>query len=371
MKRIKKIFLSLLTVLLVIASPKVVMAAEIIEDPSVTITFTAHVPEGFNHDIILKITNQSTDIIQTLGLAESVEYTRSIMVLRDSVYIIEPIIENGDYVTDMEESYTFASEQTVEFNVLGNTEEQQNTKSPEDGTSEIPYHEENDIDIDELTGLESADSVFERFTGVCSVMEDNPDYEDYIDIYSAQLIKQEYLKDKDTNTEEAWEAMTPTERYILHISYTLPKLYLFKGADSEKDFLENVESKLKGLEDIEGGDVIRDEVLALWSWHYKYYLHTGMFYDFYTDYQGEYAGTPLDESKGEMEEIKEIISDSGMEDEIREIIEEEYPPREEKENGVIVWIKNNIITLSILVIVGIALIAAVVLVRHKKKRDTE
>lgn len=377
MKKIKNIFLCLLTVLLFMASPGVAMAAEIIEDPYVTITFTAHVPEGFNQDIILKITNQSTDIIQTLGLAESVEYTRPIMVLRDSTYIIEPIIENGDYITDLDESYVFASEQTVDFNVLENTGEQQESEdtnvmeSSENGASEIPNPEESGIEIDELTGLESANSVFERFISVCSVMEDNPDYQDYIHIYSAQLIKQEYLKDKETNTEETWDAMTLAEKYILHMSYTLPKLYLFKGMDNEKDFLENVESHLRGLEDIEGGDIIREEVLSLWRWHYKYYLHTGMFYDFYADYQGEYVGTPLDESKSEMDEIREAVSDSGMEDEIQEIIEEENLHPEEKENGVIAWIKNNIITLSILVIVGIAFVVTAVLVRHKNMRDPE
>lgn len=377
MKNIRKMFLCLAVGFVLIALPQAVIAVEIEEDPYAMITFTAHVPDGFTEDIWLKVKNQSTDITQTLGLAESVDFTRSVMLMRNATHTIEVFIANGDYLTDLEESYIFSTVETVEFNVFENRGEQQGlldvteNDNPEKSSTDNPNGEGSDIDG--LTGLESADSVWERFVSVCSVMDNNPNFEQYLSVYSAALIKQEYLKDKDTNTEETWNAMTPLERYILHISYTLPKTYLFHGnIDSENDFVSEVESDIKKLDNIEGGDVIRDEVISLWSWHYKYFLHTGTFYDFYADYEGEYAGTSLDESQREIDEIKQAISDSGMQDEIRNALEE-YSKEQEKENGLITWIKNNIISLSILVIViaGIAFIVTTFLVRHKNMQNAE
>ena len=220
--------LCLLCICSIAAIPRTVRAAEILEDPSAMITFKAAVPDGFDKDIILKIKNVSTNVTMTVILAESVDYTRSTMLLRNSPVEITAIIEGG-YVTDLKESYTFSDVETVDFNVSEDTGEQQGISSESEITeetsgSEVPHGEETDVEIDELTGLESADSVFERFVSTCSVLEGNQDFDHYISGSSAQLIKQEYLKDKETNTEETWDAMTDLERYILRKAYTQPKL---------------------------------------------------------------------------------------------------------------------------------------------------
>lgn len=379
MKKFKKWLLCLLCTLSVAAIPQTVMAAEILEDPSAMITFQANVPDDFDEDIILKIRNIETDVTVTMILAESVDYARSTMILKNSPVEIEVIIE-GDYITDLEDSYTFSDVETVDFTVSEDTGERQEPtgqENPEEPTdSEIPHGEETDVEIDELTGLESADSVWNRFVNICSVMDGNSDYENnYLWLYSAEIFKQEYLKDKETNTEEAWNEMTPTERYILHMSYTLPKTCL-NGADNENDFVKEMESNLTKLENIEGGEVIRDAVEDLWRWHYKYYLHTGTFYDFYADYDEEYKGTPLDGSKdsddgsqSDMEEIRQELSDSERE-EIKEALEEENPHGEENENVVIAWIKRNVITLCILAIIGIALIVTTIVIKRKNLQDT-
>lgn len=377
MKKVKKRLFCLLCLLIMAmaATPQTVRAVEIIEDSYVTITFTANVPEGFDKDIWLKIKNSSTEIVRDLGLASSVDYTRPIMLPRNESHTIEVFIEDGNYITDLEESYIFATEETVEFTVSEAPAEQQEISSqevPGETGTEIPHGEETDVEMDELTGLESADSVWERFVNACSVMEDNPDYESYVNIFSGALIKKGYLEDKETNTEETWDAMTPVDRYILHMAYTLPRNYLAKAKD-EEDFLSYLD-ELRLLEDIEGGEQVRDAVIELWRWHYKYYLHTGTFYDFYADYDGEYEGTPLDGSgntfQSDMDEIRQELSESEQE-EIKEALEEEIPHGEEKENGLVAWAKNNIITLSILVIVGVALIVVTILVRRKNMQDKE
>ena len=381
MEKVKKWFFCLLCVLGMASISRTARAAEILEDPSAMITFMAHVPEGFDEDIILKIKNLETDVTVTLILADSVEYTRSVMLLRNSPVSIEPIIRAGGYVTDFQDSYSFAAEDTVEFHVTEDTGEQQKLPGSESQgettEAEVPHREETDIEIDELTGLESAESVWDRFVTTCAAMEGDPAVDHYYSLASAQLIKQSYLKDKETNTEEAWDAMTNLERYVLYQAYTCPKNELMRGADNEEDFLEELMETDKALlKDVEGGDVILEALEDLWRWHYKYYLHTGTFYDFYADYDGEYVGTPLDGSgsaadvQSVIDEIKEELSDSEIQ-EIQEALEEENPHGEETGNGLTAWIRNHVITLGILVAVGIALVVVTVMVRRKNIQQTD
>ena len=377
MKKFKKWLLCWLCTLSVVAIPSTAMAAEIWEDPSSMITFKANVTEGFDEDIILKIRNTETDVSVTLILAESVDYTRSAWILKNSPVEIEVIIDDN-YVTDLEDSYTFSDVETVNFNV---SEKQETDEQEETADSEIPHGEETDAEIDELTGLESADSVWEKFVSTCSALEGNPDFDDYVSWFSAQMIKQAYLKDKETNTEESWDAMTNMERYILYKAYTQPKQELMQGSlDSEEDFLEELlYADEVTLKQIEGGDVILEALENLWRWHYRYYQRTGMFYDFYADYDDEYEGTPLDSSKdsddsfkSDMDEIRQELSGELSKNEQEEIKEAlvENPHGEEKENGLVAWIKGNIITLCILVIVGIALIVTTIIIRRKNLQDT-
>lgn len=367
--------LCLLSVLCIAAIPKTARAVEIIEDPSAMITFKANVPEGFDENIALKIKNVETDITVTLYLADSVDYTRSTMILKNSPVEIEAIIEGG-YTTDLEQSYTFSDVETVDFNVMEDTGEQQDLPGTEDPVetpgTEIPHGEESDAEMDELTGLESADSVWERFVSACSVMDGNPDFELFVGVYSAPLQKQVYLEDKETNTEEAWDAMTPMDRYIYFTAYYLPKKEIFRDPKSEESFVEDMtETDISILSNIKGGDKILDALEDLYRWHYKYYLHTGTFYDFYAD-----AGTPLDGSspaaqgdQREMDEIRKELSASEKK-EIEEALEEESPHGEEKGGSFVSWIKNNIITLCILVVVGIALVVTTVVVKRKNMQDT-
>lgn len=349
-----------------------VQAAEI--PTYTTVTITAEVPEGFEGEIALAFTDEPAFVSIKTALVPENEYTSNVMLLSGCTYFPTVVIRGGDYQHDLEESYQFSGDEAeLRFRLTDAFQ----PLPDEPGTGEAaPDHGKDGQDIDVLTGLETAESVFARFLETCSIMDGNPAFTDYLNTYSGHLFKQTYLEDNENNTEEEWEAMNPTQRYERFIASAFPKICCMNGTsiEDEKTYLDEVRTYLIKLDNIEGGPAIRDEVLAVWRWLHKYYLHTGTFYDFY-----ENSTTPdqiLSPSPTKQMELENTTPSPSptitatntpvgtMDD------KEEIGNEAQETSGLVTWVKGNLLTLVILAVAGIALIATII-IKKKNLHDKD
>lgn len=114
--KFQNLFLCIVCILSAAIIPHHVLAAEGLENTSVTINFQAEVPENFDKDIILKVKNIETNVVSAIILDKSMDYTNSAMLLKNTPVKIEAIIDDN-YITNLENSYTFSNAETVDFAV--------------------------------------------------------------------------------------------------------------------------------------------------------------------------------------------------------------------------------------------------------------
>lgn len=335
------------------------------------VIFKADVPNGFEQNVVVSVVDGGGKL--NTVLYEKDDYVSSMHIVSGFEYGLDVVIRQGDYETDIDKTF-FADGETMEISFTV-TEANIYKPLPNDGNiADIdPTHGEEDID--ELTGLPTAESVFEHCKEVFSVMENNPDFESYLKTWSSQMIKQVFLDAKEDNTEEKWNAMTPTERFMQYIISTLPQIEMTNNIyKNENDFVNEISYMKDRLADIEGGEAVYNEIEYVWRWIYKYYLHTGTFYDFYEEYDSIYAGTSLsgessssDKDKEEAAEILQELEDEGALDEVMEIVEQDTET-EDNSNTFMDWVKGNIFTL--IIFIGV-LIGFIVFYIKTKKKEAE
>ena len=377
MKNFKSIVGTLFTVIILLLVVGQKVNATESEDIATftTVTIKADVPPDFKQEIVVSLVDEETLVAFNTLLTQDNDYEAKLTVQGNKTYAPAVAVKAGTYKNNLDASYfitgdvadlAFKIEESNPYEPLPS-----DTVIDTETQQDIPHGEENNID--DLTGLETAESVYNHYKDTASIMEKDTKFKSHLEYYSAAMFKKYFLDADDMNTEDKWNSMSGFERYTYYMLFIKPMSTLYNTApNNENEFIDNLEAERQMITSIEGGEEIYNEVVDVWRWLYKYYQHTGTFYNFYNVYDDSAAGISSDnepttigknEETTSLEQIKDAVeAENGLEEEIKEALSGENT---EKENLVATWAKNNVVTLIIFAIIGIALVVVTVIVKRK------
>lgn len=356
-KLLSMLLVSMFTVMLI---SKPVAASEFEMEQKTNVIIKANVPDGFDEDIKVTLEYEETQVRASVTLTTENGYTKNLTVLSGNIFLANANFESIDkYDTDLEEKYSIeGGEVELIFNVIP----AETIEDIEENTEIESSHGE-EMEIDPLTGLPTPESVIKNFEKKVSFIEDDSNFDSFLAVYSGPMLKNAYMESDAMNTEESWNAMNETERFIYYISYRMPYMSMTRREfDNVNDFIEEeLISQRQRLNQIENGDIVYEAIVDVWEWQYDYWQHTGSIFNFFNYYDGLNAGTPTESEseavklteKEEMEEVKEEIT--------KELNEE----TEKEDNPAVKWIKENWLTGTILIVAGVSFL--VVHLISKKK----
>ncbi len=384
MKKIMSV-LGMLALVLVLLPKLPVQASEVTTYTEVK--FIANVPEGFAGDVIVIWENTAT--LKKDGIRMNAEdgYTYTRNILGGEVYnLTTSFVADGEWKTDIPAQYEIPNGEGIEivFNVLDGSPAVNILTEVAPKETEVPVTNNSesagDGDIDPLTGILKGEVAIQNFIDKVSFIQDESAYEGY-DFLLVFSVKDDYLGSNPLNTSEKWDSMTAFEQYVWRKAFFIPNLYLYKHAGeigagySIDDFIKNalLEKSLFDLKDYPREDEVYDAVVELCEWHYNYFLITGTVYDYYNG-NVEYVDPTVEQEASE--KAAEVVEDKELEaarDELLNALTEEEKEElgieveseeTEEADGMVDLLKDNILTIVLLVIIGVLLL----IVLQKKRK---
>jgi len=354
--------------LIVMVIPQNIRAEELSEiEVMSTVLIKADVPEDFTENIAFVLEDENTQVKFSYALTEQNEYMGELNILGGRTYFASATFGSSKYKTDLAEKYEIADEEVelvfsvtpIIYSIENDEREALNWNDEETKISDNA-----DEDLDPETGLKTAKSVLREYEEKVSFIQNDPNFSSFLTLYSGGMFKKYYLNADPMNTEEQWDNMKEVDRFNYYITYYMPYTKMMNYEFSSANIMiEELISQKNILSQIEKGDIVYDAVVDVWKWHYSYWQHTGMFYNFYNYYDGVNSGADFNESISS-EAINLVGKDKGNPEET-EIKEEIKKDIEKVDNPIILWIKENWLTTAILLIAGISFFAVFLYNRKK------
>lgn len=260
-----------------------------------TVTIKANVPDGFTEEIAITLEQETSQVRFSYPLTAENDYIGSLSLARGGTYLASVTFQSsGKYNVDLAEKYEIAgTDVELIFNVTPITYSIESDETTDDSNetnveTEVNHGEE----IDEITGLPTGESVLKNFKEKVSFIENDTNFDSFLRLYSGGMFKNYYLEADYINTEEKWDNMNETERFIYHTIYISPHSSMMNYEFANKnEFVDELVAEKQLLGKIEKGDIVYDAIVDVWEWHYDYWETTGTFYNFFNPYDGIKADT--------------------------------------------------------------------------------
>lgn len=228
---------------------------------------------------------------------------------------------------------------------------------PKTGTTTQTTHVENSAVT--ITGMGDAISMVKSFTDSTQFIANDSNYKEFMGNCTGAQFKKLYLE-VEGNTENIWNTMTPYEQTCYTLLFTFPKSYIL-GANNNiyaKDratFIKNLDVVKQGLNGLPKGDVVYDALVKAWDWHWSNWESSKR--TFINPFEGTTYGKK-DQQKNANDfqvapEDKEDLADGNIRKKLA------------SPNNFLSILKNNIMTIIILVVVGVVI--AVLAYKNKQK----
>lgn len=334
---------------------------------------SATVPDGFEGDIVIALENSATLVRDGVVLSEDNGYSDATNVLGGNTYNTYVRYANGgEWKSDIAEQYEVPNGDAVEIfinvkdgSLANNVLVEEDTVVESGEEAEAPHSE----DIDPLTNLLKGEVAIRNFIDNISFIQSESAYDGYafLGIWDNNSKKEDYLESNPLNTVEKWDAMTALEKYVWDVVFFSPNFYLYDNASevgnnyTVEDYMDDAiatEISLFKTNDYPDEDVVYEALKEMCKWHYSYFSATGTVYDYYNgSLEYVYDSATQDVIK------QEVIAEEQELEELREEFTSELDEEEKEELGIEVeeepnrflqLLKDNIITLIILLGVGVA-----------------
>lgn len=300
-------------------------------DGDIAFTFTQE--NGFNYNVLLTKAENYTSTIDIVG---NIEYVATATLKKDSSKFKVDGLDNKYKVTgkNVEIKFKVIKE---EFKVAENT----NGDNKTDNKTDTTVINEN---------LDS-NAIYKEYIDEVSFIDNNSDYEAFLKIYSNDIMKDYFLKADSLNTADDWNKMSNFEKWNYYILFVRTKTLITgeNAVKSEDELLSQLTSEIALLNKINDGEKVIEAVKSIWKWEWKQWEKNGEFINLYDEY-----------TSGSAEKYSET--------ELKDVNEDDNKAAQKEENGLLKGIKNNIISILILVAVGITTIVVIVL-RKRKNYD--
>lgn len=370
MRTIKKLSAMILVLAIVFSAMGVTAFASETSSPPTgnsevrcTLTFrVGYIPSGdkpFNSDLAVKLVDVATNQEHQFLLKASEAYGagKTFSVLANTTYDVTVSIINDDgrfkvVNADGTPITKYAATETG-LPIAWSIKEKTDADTPKN-TDEKP---------EELKGSENASDMLKAFSDNTSFIATNPKYKAFLEMWASATYKKAFLEEQG-NTEDSWNAMSLYQKASYSLLYIYPKKCILGGnselyAKDRNTFIANLDIQRSTLKNIENGDAVYDAIVAAWDWHWNNWETNRNFIN-------PFEGTTY----GQKDQVKNG-DDFVLTEEEKKDIEKEVPLREELSNPSTFMnlLKNNFITILILLAVGIGL--GVVIYRNRKKNMGE
>lgn len=341
-----KNFIKLITVLLLLTCVNFtnVKASEV-DNEFTTLTIKADVSD-YNGEIAF-VFEQDNGFKYNVLLTKDENYTNTIDIVGNMEYKAEATIKNnnGKYkIEGLSEKYNVKGKNVeikfkvkkIDLQVTENTQVDSTTKVKEDNK------------------LLDKETVYNNYIKAVEFIETDDNYSNFLKLYNNDIMKSYFLEADTLNTEDDWKQMSDFEKWNYYILFVRTKTLIMgeNAVESESELLNNLGSESALLSNIENGNKVIEAVKTVWCWEWENWEKTGEFINIYD----EYSEKPIEKHNAKELNDKKDNSNKNK--------------NKNNESGLFNGLKNNIFSLLILLIVGIATIC-VVIIRKRKNYDNE
>lgn len=391
MKKIVALMFGLMIGLLVLPQTITVKAVNLPSRNTQT-TVTANVPEGFSESITFTFEENLFQMTFPCTLNRDNGYTYSQELVKGSTFKLYAEFEGcEDYIMDFPEEYTAeGDQQTITFNIVKMTEEEKKQIAEEAEEAERKKAEEEEAArleeekkkvIDPLTGIETPESIKNRFIDKMSAV----DQECKEFMVKGSGNKDSFLNADPTNTSEQWENMSDLEKFFYHHLYNMPHTYLTRyDYANEDELIEEISYRKDLYAKYKDGDKVYEALEEVYRWHYKYWLRTGVVanpFKYATSEEQQNLPVEPDENMNtSTEEPTDSEEQAKPEEEQKEEVRKEDPvtdsvpdntsdkPAESEESA---SSSNNTLSILLVVFLVLIIIAAIAFIVMTMKKNRE
>lgn len=344
-------------------------ANEFENDGIVLFNVRIDVPKSFNNDIILKFKGNNKEYDYSFKLTDADNYKSMFALKTGTVYKAEYIIDGaelGKYkLLNIQETYDGKTSINYDCDLV--LSDMSNDNSNIVNTSS---NEKEQISISPSPN--SHDEVYKEYVSlVTPILLNNSNYDSMLNVYNSDKFKEYFLDGGGTDDE--WNTMNNVDTFIHYITYTYPKNILTnRNIKNENGFIELLNGTkvlLEGTNDKEW-TIIYNSTKDLWGYIWDYWSVNKVIINFYEDnvYSNDEIIDVIDDiiiSNDEILNDKTTNDITPIPSSIPAInnVDENVITDENENNVVLDILKNNFITLIVLVIAII--IFAVLYIKRK------
>lgn len=341
-----KRFIKLITVLVLLFSVNItnVKASEI-DDEFTKLTIKVDVSD-YDGEIAF-VFEQDNGFKYNVLLTKDENYTNTIDIVGDMEYKAEATIKNnnGKYkIEGLSERYNVKGKDVeIKFKVK---------------KIDLPTTENTQVDtnteVEKDDKLLDKETIYNNYIKAVEFIKTDKNYTNFLKLYNNDIMKSYFLEADPLNTEDDWKQMNDFEKWNYYILFVRTKTLIMgeNAVETENELLDNLGSESALLSNIENGDKVIEAVKTVWRWEWENWEKTGEFINLYD----KYSDNPI-----EKHDIKELNDKKDS---------SKKSKKKKSDSGLIKGLKNNILSLLILLIIGIATIC-VIIVRKKKNYDNE